>query len=182
MKLVSQIQAHLQHSTNINMRQVPLILFAFFHFGCSSPAGNTQVLQARIDSLENKLEKTYKPGFGEFMSTIQAHHVKLWYAGINENWKLADFEVHEIMEAIEAIQEFQKERKETQLIGMINPAVANINDAIQQKDTSAFKSSYSLLTSTCNNCHRAAGFAFNVVQIPDNQPFSNQVFKVSSPK
>lgn len=46
------------------------------------------------------------------MSGIHAHHSKLWFAGQYENWKLTDFEVHEIMEAIEDIRNFkQKEKK-----------------------------------------------------------------------
>lgn len=161
------------------MRQLLLIILTFGLFACNQQTDNTQVLQNRIDSLENKLANTYKPGFGEFMSGIQAHHSKLWFAGQNENWKLADFEVHEIMEAIEDIQKFQKERKESQMIGMINPALDSINYAIQQKNSVLFKSSYTLLTNTCNNCHRAANFEFNVVKIPDTQPFSNQDFKIS---
>jgi hypothetical protein len=146
---------------------------------CNQQNGDTRLLQNRIDSLESKLAGTYKPGFGEFMSGIQAHHSKLWFAGQNENWKLADFEVHEIMENIEAIQKFQKERKESQMIGMINPALDSINNAIRQKNPALFKSSYTLLTNTCNQCHRDADFEFNVVKIPDNQPFSNQDFKIS---
>ena len=146
---------------------------------CNQQTDNTQVLQNRIDSLEQKLADTYKPGFGEFMSGIQAHHSKLWFAGQNENWKLADFEVHEIMEAIEDIQKFQTERKESQMIEMINPALDSINNAIQQKNSKLFKSSYTLLTNTCNNCHRATNFEFNVVKIPETQPFSNQDFKIS---
>jgi hypothetical protein len=159
------------------MRQILLIILTIGLFACNQPADNTQVLQNRIDSLERKLADTYKPGLGEFMSGIQAHHSKLWFAGQNENWKLADFEVHEIMEAIEDIQKFQKERKESQMIGMINPALDSINKAIKQKSPALFKSSYTLLTNTCNNCHRAAGFEFNVVKTPDSQPFSNQDFK-----
>lgn len=80
------------------------------------------------------------------------------------------------MEAIENIQKFQTERKESQMIGMINPALDSINNVIQQKNSALFKSSYTLLTNTCNNCHRAADF--NVVKIPDTQPFSNQDFKL----
>jgi hypothetical protein len=34
-------------------------------------------LQQKVDSLEKKLANTYKPGFGEFMSSIQVHHAKL---------------------------------------------------------------------------------------------------------
>lgn len=161
------------------MKQTYIIILTFGLFACNQQTDKTQVLQNRIDSLEQKLADTYKPGFGEFMSGIQAHHSKLWFAGQNENWKLADFEVHEIMEAIEDIQKFQTERKESQMIGMINPALDSINNAIQQKNPALFKSSYSLLTNTCNNCHRATDFEFNVVKIPDTQPFSNQDFKIS---
>jgi len=159
------------------MKQPFIIILTFGLFACNQQPDKTQVLQNRIDSLEQKLADTYKPGFGEFMSSIQTHHSKLWFAGQNENWKLANFEVHEIMEAIEDIQKFQTERKESQMIGMINPALDSINNAIQQKNSTLFKSSYTLLTNTCNNCHRAAAFEFNVVKIPDSQPFSNQDFK-----
>lgn len=133
-------------------------------------------LQARIDSLEKKLNDAYKPGFGEFMSGIQAHHTKLWFAGKNENWKLADFEVHEIMEAIEDIQKYETERNESQMISMINPALDSVNEAIRSENPEKFRSSFTLLTNTCNNCHKAANFGFNKVQIPETEPFPNQDF------
>lgn len=161
------------------MRQIFFFILTFGLFACNQQTENTKVLQNRIDSLESKLAQTYKPGFGEFMSGIQAHHSKLWFAGQNENWKLADFEVHEIMEAIEDIQKYQTERKESQMAGMIVPALDSVNAAIQQKNPDQFKSSYTLLTNSCNNCHRAANFEFNLVKIPDSQPFSNQDFKIS---
>jgi len=164
------------------MKFILLIILSFSLFACDKQTDNSKILQNRIDSLESKLANTYKPGFGEFMSGIQAHHSKLWFAGQNENWKLADFEVHEIMEAIEDIQKFQTERKESQMIGMINPALDSINNAIQQKNPAFFKRSYTLLTNTCNNCHRATNFEFNVVKIPDTQAFSNQDFKSNGAK
>jgi hypothetical protein len=159
------------------MKHILLIIMAFSFFACNQQTDN-KVLQNRIDSLESKLAHSYKPGFGEFMSGIQAHHSKLWFAGQNENWKLADFEVHEIMEAMEDIRKFQTERKESRMIEMIEPALDSITNAIQQRNTTLFKTSYTLLTHTCNNCHRAADFEFNVVKIPETQPFSNQDFKI----
>lgn len=144
---------------------------------CNNTAPDqTKELQTRIDSLEKKLNDTYKPGFGEFMSGIQAHHTKLWFAGKNENWKLADFEVHEIMEAIEDIQKYETERSESQMIGMINPALDSVNEAIRSENPEKFRSSFTLLTNTCNNCHKAANFGFNKVQIPETEPFPNQDF------
>ena len=146
-------------------------------FSCNQQTERVQILQKQIDSLEIKLKDTYKPGFGEFMSNIQAHHAKLWFAGQNQNWELADFEIHEIMESIENVKKYQQERKESELIGMINPALDSVNKAIEQKNPEQFNKSYSLLTNTCNRCHQAAHFEFNVVKIPDAQTFSNQDFK-----
>ncbi len=158
------------------MQQIFLIIITFGLFACNQSTDKIQILQNRVDSLESKLEKTYKPGLGEFMS-IQVHHNKLWFAGINQNWKLADFEVHEIVEAIDDIKKYQNERKETEMIDMIEPPLDSINIAIQQKNPVLFKSSFNLLTTTCNNCHRETKFEFNVVKIPDHPPFSNQDFK-----
>lgn len=143
---------------------------------CQTTANKEAVLQQRIDSFQKKLDDAYKPGFGEFMSSIQVHHAKLWFAGQNNNWALADFEIHEIMEAVENIQKYQTERKESEKIVMLNPALDSVNASITKHDAVQFKNSYVLLTNTCNNCHHAVQFDFNVVTIPDKPPFSNQVF------
>jgi len=153
----------------------PLLLIILA--ACSQPKDNIKKLQAEIDSLQNKLDNSYKPGFGEFMSGIQMHHAKLWFAGTNNNWKLADFEVHEIQEALEAIKQFNTDRPEVKAIGMINPAIDSVNNAIKQQNQQLFRHSYTLLTNTCNNCHRATQHEFNVITIPANPPISNQDFK-----
>lgn len=60
---------------------------------------------------------------GEFMSSVQAHHIKLWFAGTNKNWPLAYFEIKEIMELVDDIQKFETDREETKLIVIIKPAL-----------------------------------------------------------
>ena len=144
---------------------------------CNQSSKQISEMQVTIDSLQKKLDETYKPGFGEFMSGIQMHHAKLWFAGQNQNWKLADFEVHEIGEALDDIQKFCNDRPEVKSIGMINAPIDSINNAIQQKNQQLFKSSFILLTNTCNNCHRTTKHEFNVVTIPTELPVVNQDFK-----
>jgi hypothetical protein len=134
-------------------------------------------MQLKIDSLQKELAETYKPGFGEFMSGIQVHHAKLWFAGQNLNWPLADFEIHEIQEALDDIQKFCSDREETKSMGMINPPLDSLTNAIQQKDLTRFKNSYVLLTKTCNNCHLETKHEFNIVTIPLSSPVVNQDFK-----
>ena len=159
------------------MKKIFIILTAISLFSCKQHSANEAVLQNRIDSLEAKLSETYKPGFGEFMSYVQAHHAKLWYAGENKNWKLANFEMDEIREAIEDIKTYETDRNETKLISMIYPALDSVTSAIDLKNVVKFKTSYTQLTNTCNACHQAAKFEFNVVKIPESQMFANQDFK-----
>jgi len=144
---------------------------------CNGGSDGTAGLQQQVDSLQNKLDNTYKPGLGEFMSGIQVHHAKLWFAGVNGNWQLADFETNEIKEAIANIQKFNIDRPEVSSIGMIGPTMDSIDSAIKRKDQQLFKRAFVLLTGTCNNCHRATKHEFNVITIPSIPPISNQQFK-----
>ena len=144
--------------------------------GCATPSGPNIVLQNRVDSLETQLAQTYKPGFGEFMSAIQSHHTKLWFAGLHSNWELADFEIHELIEIFDDIQNYETDRMESRSIPIIYAPLDSINFAIQQKKQKLFQRDFNLLTNTCNACHREVNFGFNVVTIPQFNPFANQDF------
>lgn len=129
--------------------------------------------------LKQRLKDAYKPGFGEFMGNIQRHHAKLWFAGINENWKLADYELHELVENVEDIEKYVIERIESRQVVMLEPSINNIKKAIGKKDLLKFKESFNNLTASCNSCHTSNSFEFNVITIPKNPPVTNQEFKVS---
>lgn len=139
---------------------------------------NTSKVEIYPDSVLVKKSQTYKPGLGEFMSGIQVHHAKLWFAGVNQNWKLADFEIHEIGEALDDIRTFNIDRVEVKSINMIDAPIDSVSFSIQQHDLNSFKKNFILLTNTCNSCHKATDHGFNVVKVPDTPPFSNQDFKV----
>ncbi len=148
---------------------------------CTNSSTNNQVLLAKIDSLQKQVNNSYKPGLGEFMSAIQVHHAKLWFAGTNENWKLADFEIHEIMEAVDDIQQYCKNRPESKQVVMLQPPIDSLNKTIAAKNIQAFKSSFVFLTQSCNNCHKEVNYNFNEVVIPTTTPFSNQLFTIPKP-
>lgn len=162
--------------------KLSILLCSFGLFACNQQTDNTAQLQSQIQELQKQLADSYKPGFGEFMTNIQIHHNKLYFAGENQNWKLADFEVQEIIESLDDIPKYCADREEVKSLPMIEPAIDSMNNAISQKSISLFKNSFVLLTNTCNNCHRATNHEFNVIQIPHAPPFSNQVFKTNEPK
>jgi hypothetical protein len=164
------------------MRNLPAAPLIFLISACENNAAKRSfdTLQKRTDSLEKIIARSYKPGFGELMLSVQVHHNKLWFAGSNENWELAGFEVNEIMEMIENIKNFEAGRKETVKIDMILQAMDSMNVAIEKKDKIIFTRSFHLLTNTCNNCHNAVDFGFNVVKVPGVSPFPNQDFSKPS--
>jgi hypothetical protein len=114
------------------------------------------------------------------MLGIQEHHAKLWFAGINKNWELADFEVHEIGETLDNIKEYCIDRPEVKSIGIIDPAISSINAAIKQKDVEAFKKGFVDLTTNCNNCHKDNQHGFNIITIPSAVPVLNQDLNLRS--
>jgi hypothetical protein len=162
------------------MRFIKYYFAAICISACSPVKDNTQVLQRQIDSLESMISNSYKPGFGELMSSVQVHHCKLWFAGEHKNWKLADFEIHELKEAVDNIIKFQTERPESKKLNMISPALDSVNSSIQQENFELFTAGYKHLTATCNDCHRAVNFAFNVVKVPESPPYSNQDFNIQN--
>lgn len=146
-------------------------------YSCTDNSDKISDLQKRVTVLEYKADSTYKPGLGEMMINVQLHHAKLWFAGINENWQLADFELDELKELFGDIQKYETERKETKMVPIIYPPLDSVKTSVYKRSIQLFKNSFSALTSTCNNCHKANNFEFNKVKIPDTPPFSNQDFK-----
>jgi hypothetical protein len=159
------------------MKILSIIVTALIITSCNQQNDKMENMQATIDSLQKKLDATYKPGLGEFMSGIQTHHAKLWFAGQNQNWPLANFEVNEIKEALEDIQKNCSDRPEVKAIGMITAPIDSVINSIQHKNPQLFKSGFVLLTNTCNTCHKATEHGFNVIIIPTNPPVTNQDFK-----
>jgi hypothetical protein len=149
---------------------------------CTQAGADQKSLQAQLARLQQRLDSAYKPGLGEFMSGIQVHHEKLWFAGKAANWKLADFEMGEIREAVTDIQQFCADRPEVKSLPMILPALDSLDAAIKEKSPDRFTRNFTLLTTTCNNCHKVTSHEFNVIRIPDTPPFSNQVFTAPTEK
>ena len=145
---------------------------------CNRPGGEAQNLQQQVDSLRLRLNALYKPGMGEIMSSVQMQHAKLWFAGENKNWPLAEYNVSLIRSGFKKIQLYHAGTFEAKAASMINPAMDSVTNAIGQKNGPGFKRSFLFLTTTCNNCHTVTKHAFNVITVPTTPPVGNQDFNV----
>src|SRR5439155_25913273 len=56
--------------------------------------------------------KDLAPGLGEYMTTIQLHAGKLWFATKASNWELAEYELDELKETMEAGKGVNAEKHE----------------------------------------------------------------------
>jgi hypothetical protein len=156
---------------------LPIGVLMVLFTGCNQARDHTAALQQQVDTLQQQLRNVYTPGLGEFMSGIQVHHEKLWFAGKAENWKLAEFEIGEMQEAIDDIRKYCTDRPEVVSLPMLQPALDSVSHSVARGDAAVFRTAFVYLTGTCNSCHRATRHEFNVIQLPATPPFSNQVFE-----
>lgn len=132
---------------------------------------------------ETKTAEAYVPGLGELMAATQSRHAKLWLAGTNRNWELADYEIDEIREGLLDAAKLNPLFKEIPVGAMINQfatePLTKVEAAIKAKDGKAFRTAYDQLTNACNACHQAAGHGFIAIKRPVGPSFSNQRFSTS---
>ncbi len=133
----------------------------------------------RVDSLAAQA-----PGLGEFMTAIQLHAAKTWFAGTAGNWALADYEMHELMEAVEGAEGIHAVRNGIEITavlqGVADTVVAPLRAAITARATKNFRNAYHTLITRCNACHTATGFPFIVITLPTAPPVSNQAWRVGN--
>ncbi len=123
----------------------------------------------------------YRPTMDDLMhSVIQPRHIKLWLAGKERNWALADYERHNIGGAFArtatALPTTQDMPTADLIATFITPQLADLDTAIKAKDETAFVTAYGALTTGCNGCHQATGHEMVVIKTPDGNSFPDQDF------
>jgi hypothetical protein len=122
----------------------------------------------------------YVPGLGEIMSLQQMRHAKLWLAGAQGNWALADYELDELREGFEDASKLHPTFEGVPVAAMIaalTPApLEALGKAIKGRGAADFRRSFDSLTAACNACHQAAHRSFIRITRPKGSTFSNQEF------
>jgi hypothetical protein len=122
----------------------------------------------------------YQPGLGEFMTATQLRHAKLWFAGKQNNWDLAAYEIDEIKEGLEDAARLHPSFDGIPVAGMIktiiDPRIEQLEKAVRAKSSAEFMAAFDELTSGCNSCHAGANRPFIRIQRPTEPPLTNQNF------
>jgi hypothetical protein len=158
--------------------------------GCSDSADQTtrlKELETKVAALEAALARMPPPPaprLGNIMGMIQVRHSKLWFAGEQANWPLAEFERHELEEDFEDLEKLPPPPGHPPfgpLAQLPKPAMTALKGAIKSADRAQFTAAYDALTASCNICHGAVGMPFNFIQRPESSPWSNQDFAPRRP-
>jgi cytochrome c' len=126
-------------------------------------------------------QERFVPRLNDMMVATQLRHFKLWYAGIVQNWPLANYELTQIRDAISDTERLYADKGGSKMSAMMKPAVDKLADAISAKDATKFATAFRKLTATCNSCHEATGYGFIKIRDPrlsplETSPFSDEVF------
>jgi len=134
------------------------------------------LMRRMVDSL-----KARTPGLGEYMSTIQLHTSKLWFAARALNWELARYERDELAETMEAAGALHAVKDSVDvtavLQGVRNTQLPLLGRAIARRSLPSFEKAYGETIAACNGCHAPAGYGFIRIITPSREPVTNQAWK-----
>lgn len=146
------------------------------HFERTTGEGHEKPKKEEDDEDEPKIEVAY------YMNHIQRHFNKLYFAGTNENWPLADFYVDELEETMEDIADagiYEDSVQISNLMEMVGlPNVERIGDAVKDQNKEAFLEAYNTQILQCNKCHTLTKHPYIKIKLPETPALDNQIYTV----
>lgn len=131
-----------------------------------------------------KAAKETAPGLGEYMTMIQLHAGKLWFAAKPANWNLAQYELDELKETIESAKALNEEKNGIKISNLLDAVlqsqVAELDKAVKGKNLDEFQKRYDETLGACNGCHAQAGYSFIHIVRPSAPPVTNQQWQASA--
>ena len=179
-----------QRTRRTGMRSIASCSLMLLLGACSNsaaPDGTQEIaaLRAKVEALEAKQAELAantapKAELGQQMLLLQLRHGRLWAAGENQDWLLAQFQLAELNEALDDVVEqngddaaLQPQQLSVVLPAIMKPAVSQLRKAIDAQDRVAFEKAYDGLSNACSSCHQAADHGFLVIQRPKTPVLDN---------
>jgi hypothetical protein len=124
----------------------------------------------------------FNPGVGELMNLIvQPRHTKLWFAGHEANWVLAEYEIKELRAALANVAKsrpiFRERSVAENVETFMGGAFRAVDDAIRDRDATKFAAAYATVNAGCNACHTALNQPQVVIKIPEQASYPDQDFR-----
>lgn len=142
------------------------------------------LLQDSLKDVQQQLDQLRQqaPGLGDYMTTIQLHASKLWFAIGASNWDLASYELDKMSETMDEARTLHVFKNGLDISGVLQSIqetqIPLMRQAIVSKTSSTFTPAYGETLDACNSCHRSAGYGFISIIPPTAPPVTNQRWDV----
>jgi len=146
--------------------------------GASAKPVDVAALKAEVDRLKGLV-----PDQAHAMMDVDYHFSNLWFAGQNENWDLAQFNVNEVRSHLRWAVRIIPVRKNAagievfleQLLGAVEAAqLEPLKKSVEAKDKVQFERAYKDMLNGCYMCHVASSKPYLRLHVPE-KPSSNIV-------
>lgn len=116
--------------------------------------------QKQIDAIEKQFR-----GFDMVMVETGYRYQELYWAGQDQNWEYAEYQLEKLKKAIKnGLQRRPKRAQSAQ--HFITKVLPQMKEAVSRKDTLIFNNEFQLLTTNCNVCHAMEKVPFFTVKTP----------------
>ncbi len=151
---------------------IVLVLLVYVAGGCTpyqppAPASDTAWLRGSTDERFDLVAKHLR-GFDMAMVETGYRYTELYWAGREENWGYAAYQLGKIRTAI--ANGIERRPRRAASARMIDAPLAAVETAIQRRDRAQFLAGFETLTAACNACHRAEGVGFVTARPPEQRP------------
>lgn len=119
--------------------------------------------QEQIETIEKQFR-----GFDMAMVETGYRYQELYWAGQDENWEYADYQLKKIAKTIKNGLERRPKRSKS-AESFLNVTIPEMEKALQKRDSTAFSKQFDLLTNSCTNCHQMENVPTFIVQKPINR-------------
>jgi hypothetical protein len=113
------------------------------------------------------IEKHFR-GFDLAMVETGYRYQELYWAGQDENWEYANYQLEKIKIAISNGLE-RRPKRSNSARNFLESVLPEMETAILQKEKTIFNSKFEMLTMNCNACHAMENVPFFTVKVPLNR-------------
>ncbi|TVR82701.1 MAG: hypothetical protein EA409_04660 [Saprospirales bacterium] len=104
-------------------------------------------------------------GFGKAMLEVNLRYIEMFWAGEDENWDYAAYQLEELEEAIEdGLQ--RRPARASSAEHFVTVVIPEMEAAIETRNKDNFDRAFELFTTQCNSCHAMENVAFIRIQPP----------------
>lgn len=150
------------------MKQTIVLILTLGLFACNQQTDKETAQGDWIKGTKTEQIKTIEKqfrGFDNAMVETGYRYQELYWAGLDQNWEYADYQIEKIKIAIEnGLERRPKRAKSAEYF--LTYVLPEMKKSIESKDIVNFNKNFQTMTINCNNCHAIEKVPFFNVQVP----------------